>query len=101
MIFSLDSKESYETRAIYTFWDLLGDVGGLYDMLKLLGQLIITCVQLYSGSNLNQYLVSHIFKKEANRRIRSNFTLIKWIGSRKPAKFKVSYWLTCWRGKKK
>ena len=24
-------------RAIYTFWDFLGDVGGLFDMLKLLG----------------------------------------------------------------
>ena len=31
------SESQVYSRAIYTFWDLLGDVGGLFDMLKLIG----------------------------------------------------------------
>ena len=65
-MFELNDEISYESRAIYTFWDLLGDVGGLYDMLKLLGQFFFTCVQLLFGSNLDRYLVLHLFKKESS-----------------------------------
>ena len=36
-----NSETIENQRAIYTFWDFLGDVGGLFDMLKLLGQVFI------------------------------------------------------------
>ena len=32
-----DNKVVSHQRSIYTFWDYLGDVGGLFDMLKLIG----------------------------------------------------------------
>ena len=51
-----------ETRQIYTIWDFLGDVGGLADMLKLLGGPIISFIQLILGSGLSKLLIKSIFK---------------------------------------
>ena len=70
LTFAMDPDIVYETREIYTFWDLLGDVGGLYDMLKLMGQFFVSSVQFFFGSNLYRYLIPHLFKKESSRRRR-------------------------------
>ena len=37
---SPDTKE--HARSIYTIWDLLGDIGGLFDMLRLLKSPFVT-----------------------------------------------------------
>ena len=37
LIVSLDLDAVDEVRNIYTVWDALGDIGGLIDMLRLLG----------------------------------------------------------------
>ena len=37
LIVSLDLDVVDEVRNIYTIWDALGDIGGLIDMLRLLG----------------------------------------------------------------
>ena len=55
------SETHVYSRAIYTFWDLLGDVGGLFDMLKLIGQAMIAFITSLSGSKLNRVLISQIF----------------------------------------
>ena len=43
-------------RSIYTFWELLGDVGGLLEILKLLASPIIFLANVSFGSGLNAYL---------------------------------------------
>ena len=49
------------SRSIYTFWDLLGDIGGLFDMLRLIIKPLITLVSLAFGTGLETYLVQAIF----------------------------------------
>ena len=50
------------SRAVYTFWDVMGDVGGLHDALVLLGEVFMTLVSLFTGSGLDRYLVKSLFK---------------------------------------
>ena len=49
-------------RSIYTFWDFLGDVGGLFDMLKLLVKPILAIGSLLFGSGLDKFLFESVFK---------------------------------------
>ena len=44
------------SRAIYSVWDFLGDVGGLFDMLRLLAEPILALSTLLFGSGLDRYL---------------------------------------------
>ena len=53
-----------QTRAIYSFWDFLGDVGGLFDMLKLQANPILAVLSALFGNGLESYLVSNLFVKE-------------------------------------
>ena len=47
-----------KTRQIYTIWDVLGDVGGLMDMLRLIGLPIIALIKVFFGNNLARFIVS-------------------------------------------
>ena len=49
-------------RTIYTVWDLLGDIGGLFDMLKLLVTPMITFLSLIADSGLESHLINMLFK---------------------------------------
>ena len=49
------------TRSIYTFWDFLGDVGGLFDMLKLITEVLIGFITMIYGSELDRVLVQSVF----------------------------------------
>ena len=44
------------TRQVYTIWDALGDIGGLMDMLRLIGYPLIGLANLLFGSGLYQFL---------------------------------------------
>ena len=46
------------SRAVYTLLDLLGDVGGVIDALKLIGFMIVT---ILSNGDFNDYLISKLF----------------------------------------
>ena len=48
-------------RNIYTVWDVFGDVGGLYDMLHVIGGMYYSLICLLIGSPLNRYLFEAIF----------------------------------------
>ena len=48
--FETSSDEVIHERAVYTILDLLGDVGGLLDMLTYFGQFIIAIYIRMSGS---------------------------------------------------
>ena len=47
-----------KTRQIYTIWDVLGDVGGLMDMLRLIGLPIIALIKVFFGDNMGRFIVS-------------------------------------------
>ena len=38
----MDLSSQFHQRSVFTFWDYLGDVGGLYDMLILLGGSVVS-----------------------------------------------------------
>ena len=49
-------------RAIYSFLDWLGDVGGLLEGLRLVGQIGIALVTLFISNPLSAFLVNALFK---------------------------------------
>ena len=44
-------------RQIYTILDLFGDVGGLFDALKVIGSVMVTCYLQMRGETINNTLV--------------------------------------------
>ena len=51
-------------RSIYTFLDLLGDVGGLLDALRFIGFYFMFFYTLIRGDLLSEFLISSVFQKE-------------------------------------
>ena len=45
------------SRSIYTLLDVLGDVGGLFDMLRLIIENLIHLLTLILGSGLDRFLL--------------------------------------------
>ena len=73
-MFSLSRDVVHHNRSIYTFLDLLGDVGGLFDALKGIFYAVITFYFYLIGDPLHSYLLNAIFlsnpkKDERNRKI--------------------------------
>ena len=56
------------TRQVYTIWDALGDIGGLMDMLRLIGYPLIGLSNLLFGSGLSQFLFAALFKVQSKSR---------------------------------
>ena len=62
--FQMSSDVIYEERSIYTFWDLLGDVGGLFGSLTFLAGIYRSIVGTLLGSKMNQYITAQLFRLE-------------------------------------
>ena len=58
----LETDAIREVRQIYTIWDVLGDIGGLADMLQLICWPIITLFHLLLGNGINRTLLQNLFK---------------------------------------
>ena len=54
-------------RSIYTLWDFFGDVGGLFDMLKLISQTLLSFVYSIIGSGLDKFLLERLFTLDKKR----------------------------------
>ena len=50
-----------KTWQIYTIWDVLGDVGGLMDMLRHIGLPIIALLKVFFGNNLGRFMLNKLF----------------------------------------
>ena len=50
---ALDGDIIEHKRSIYTLWDMLGDVGGLFDMMKILTYLLLAFKSLLLGTGIN------------------------------------------------
>ena len=51
-------------RSIYSFLDLLGDVGGLFSILLSLSQIIVSMAAFIFGISYENHLVKNIFKRD-------------------------------------
>ena len=72
---SNDVKEN--SRSIYTIWDLLGDVGGLYDMLKLISQAVVSLYSMTVFSDLDSFLHESLFSVQ--RKTKPSADILKVI----------------------
>ena len=59
---------THHTRSIYSFLDFLGDVGGLFDMLRLVIQVLLQLLVTVSGSGLDAFLLESIFKESRGQK---------------------------------
>ena len=55
--FMMSFDKTEYTRTIYGFFDWLGDVGGLNDMLYLVGGQVFAFISFLTGSGLNRFLI--------------------------------------------
>ena len=62
---SLDSID-YE-RSVYTLWDWMGDVGGLFGSLTIIGHCIVSMTQYITGHGIVQEIIESIYRLEAPR----------------------------------
>ena len=102
----MSSDVIYEERSIYTFWDLLGDVGGLFGSLTFLAGIYISIIDVLLGSKMNQFIIAKIFTIERKHaKIPSGnepTEILRSIRKRKAAEFSMSGWLlACCDSKKK
>ena len=61
LFISLERDVMHHNRSIYSFLDLLGDVGGLFDALKGIASFIITIYFGLFGDPINSYLLRKLF----------------------------------------
>ena len=54
------------SRTIYGTLDLLGDVGGLSDILFQIGSYAVALISFFTGSGLNSVLIAGIFRQDNN-----------------------------------
>ena len=66
--FETELSSIQNSRAVFSFWDLLGDVGGLNDMLTLMGGWIVSLIQIFTGSGLNRYIFKNLFMFETKKK---------------------------------
>ena len=87
----MNTDRTLYSRSIYTIWDFLGDVGGLFDMIRLLAAPLVSLSSAILGTGLHRYLISALFKVE--RRLKPNEPLITHIRKRKPFYVHLCSWL--------
>ena len=61
-IYQLGEYETVYTRNVYTFLDWYSSIGGLLGALEFIGSILMFISTLFSGSNLDRYLVANLFK---------------------------------------
>ena len=62
-----DSNYQFYNRSIYTFFDMLGDIGGLFDALCYLSTMISFSVSMCTVSGQDRFIVSNIFQRESKK----------------------------------
>ena len=55
-------------RSVYTVWDWMGDVGGLFGTLSIIGAQIVSLTSYISGNSLMRELIERLYFVEASTR---------------------------------
>ena len=80
--FKLSKNVQHHNRSVYTLFDLLGDVGGLFDALKGIMSTIIALYFLLFGNPMHEYLLKALFlnnNMQRNGRIERQLTVTERI----------------------
>ena len=93
----MNFKSTEFERSVYTVWDWMGDVGGLFGTLSILGAKIVTIVSYISGNSLTRELIENLYFVEAPRRWMEMSDIGTWLKRRKPAKFETFNVFRCHR----
>ena len=64
--FEMNTDQISHMRSCYTFLDFLGDVGGLFDMLRIVGECLMGSITLLAGSGLDRFIIANVFKFQGN-----------------------------------
>ena len=81
--FEVSEEMIHHKRSVYTIYDLLGDLGGLFGMLEIFCQVLLTATTALFGDGLEQYLIGRIFKLETKSYLPDR----KKLPKRRPAEF--------------
>ena len=57
IVINLEEDAILEVRSIYTIWDVLGDIGGLIDMLRLLVMPLVALLNFSFSFGINRFLL--------------------------------------------
>ena len=68
MFFELDQDKVKHTRTVYSLWDVLSDIGGLFEILQYMAKTIVTLVSTLTGNQLNRFLIGSLLKFESKSR---------------------------------
>ena len=90
---SLDST-AYE-RSVYTVWDWMGDVGGLYGTLAIIGHYIVTLMSYVTGHGIVKEIIESLYRREAQRSSIDVNDIGTWMRNRRPLKFNSFSLLRC------
>ena len=88
----MDDDVIEERRQVYSFWDYIGDIGGLNDFLQIIGGVLMSLFTTLKGSGLDRLLTERIFFLETEtksgklRRKPARFNLFMWLKKDKKAK---------------
>ena len=67
-------------RSIYTLLDLLGDVGGLLDGLKIFGGMLTSLITCVFGNPLTAFIVNAVYKVDKMKtQSKSQYSVIERI----------------------
>ena len=88
------------SRSIYTVLDLIGDIGGLYSLLRRIGSPIMGLFTFMYGSKLHRRIIRKIFKIQPEV-VQTNtddreMTILESIFSREKAKPSRRFWCCVW-----
>ena len=78
-------------RSIYTWWDFLGDVGGLFGILQSIAYPFITVSSLLLNTGIDQFLIESLFKVQ--KRMDYTHKLDDYIKRRKSVRLILCNWL--------
>ena len=63
--YQLKKDVQHYSRSIYTFLDVLGDIGGLLDALKVVTQLVVLLYFSVFGNPMHEFLLKGVFMRES------------------------------------
>ena len=67
--FDISPDRQVYHRSIYTVLDWLGDIGGLYDALHIIGALLMLSHSIIRGDQLEAFLLRSVFKREVKKNL--------------------------------
>ena len=84
-------------RSVYTVWDWMGDVGGLYGSLAIIGHYTVALMAYITGNGIIKEIIESLYRREATRGLIDLNDIGSWMKSRRPFKFKSFSCLRCSR----